>query len=674
MRDGARVSPSPLDPDALPCPWLSVGADGRVLQCNAALCELLRGTPAALEGRHIDSLLSGGGRLLYHGYFMPMLRMHGTARELALALRACDGGTVEVLAHARAHPAPPAAAEHIALVVLPVQERRRLEDELLRVKRAAELAPGMLFQYVREADGHGGFAYASEAARRLYGVVPAQLREDDTPWLERLHAEDRERVRRALHAAAESGQVWRERFRVAAPDGALRWHAVQATASAGGDGRVVWHGYVTDITEQHELEVAARKRETAERASRAKTEFLARASHELRTPLNAILGFAQLLELESGAMGGPQRRQLSLIGESGRELLRLVDDMLEIARIEADRAALTPVTLPLRPLLERALELARPMALEQGIALQLVECAPGLHVYADEARLLQVLGHLLSNAVQYNRPGGHVWVSAHANGAQQLCMDVKDDGVGLDVQQQAALFQPFNRLGAERGSVKGAGLGLTIVQRLLPLMDGAIAVRSTPGIGSTFTVRVPAVAAEAARAAAPWAAALAGATQAPDSGSATTGPRTATTALSGTPTPGAPDDAPPAAPAGAQRAVDVLYIEDNPVNALLMQTLFQMRPQWRLQVAMDGRGGVDEALRSPPRLLLVDMHLPDMSGIDVLAELRRHEALRGVPAIVVSAAAMSSDIEQAHAAGFAAYWTKPLDLPRMLAELDALLG
>jgi PAS domain S-box-containing protein len=668
------VSHPPLDPDALPCAWLSVGADGRVLQCNAMLCELLRGTPAALEGRHIDSLLSGGGRRLYYGYFMPMLRMHGTARELALALRACDGATVEVLAHARAHPAPPATPEHIDLVVLPVQERRRLEDELLRVQRAAELAPGMLFQYVRKADGSGAFAYASEAARRLYGVVPAQLREDDTPWLERLHAEDRERVRRALHAAAESGQIWRERFRVATPDGALRWHAVQATASAGGDGRVVWHGYVADITEQHELEVAARNRETAERASRAKTEFLARASHELRTPLNAILGFAQLLELESGAMGGPQRRQLSLIGESGRELLRLVDDMLEIARIEADRAALTPVTLPLRPLLERALELARPTALGQGIALQLVECAPGLHVYADEARLLQVLGHLLSNAVQYNHPGGHVWVSAHEDGTQHLCMDVKDDGVGLDAQQQAALFQPFNRLGAERGSVKGAGLGLTIVQRLLPLMDGAIAVRSTPGIGSTFTVRVPAVAAEAARAAAPWAAALARATQAPDSGSAATGSRTAATAPSGMPAPGAPDSAPPAAPAGTEHAVDVLYIEDNPVNALLMQTLFQMRPQWRLQVAMDGRGGVDEALRSPPRLLLVDMHLPDMSGIDVLAELRHHEALREVPAIVVSAAAMSSDIEQAHAAGFAAYWTKPLDLPRMLAELDALLG
>jgi CheY-like chemotaxis protein len=132
--------------------------------------------------------------------------------------------------------------------------------------------------------------------------------------------------------------------------------------------------------------------------------------------------------------------------------------------------------------------------------------------------------------------------------------------------------------------------------------------------------------------------------------------------------------APPAEASSVAHEVDVLYVEDNPVNALLMQTLFQMRPQWRLRVAMDGESGVAEALRSPPRLLLVDMHLPDISGIEVLARLRAHAALREVPAIVVSAAALSSDIERAQAAGFAAYWTKPLDLQRMLGELDGLLG
>ncbi|WP_157270624.1 ATP-binding protein, partial [Azohydromonas aeria] len=486
--------PGALDPDDLPCAWLSVAADGQVLGCNAALCALLGGARADFEGRHIDALLGGGGRLLYYGYLLPVLRMHGQAREMALALCLRDGQALEVLVHARAHPAPPQPAQRYDLVVLPVNERRRLEEELLRIRRAAEGAPGMLFQYVRGADGRGGFAYCSEVLRRLYGLVPAQLRDDDAPWLARIHAEDRERVRRVLHGVPEGDATWRDRFRVLAPDGALRWHAVQATPTPGSDGRVLWHGYVADVTEQHALELAARQRETAERASRAKSEFLARASHELRTPLNAILGFAQLLELESGALGGPQRRQLSLIGESGRELLRLVDDMLEIARIEADRAALHPVTLALRPLLERALALAQPAAQAGGITLQLAGCPEALHVLADEGRLLQVLAHLLSNAVHYNRPGGHAWLSARAEGADRLCIDVQDDGTGLDAQQQAALFQPFNRLGAERSGVKGAGLGLTIVQRLLPLMDGAIEVRSTPGIGSVFSVRLPAVA------------------------------------------------------------------------------------------------------------------------------------------------------------------------------------
>jgi PAS domain S-box-containing protein len=572
-----------------------------------------------------------------------------------------------VLVHAKAHPPPPQVAQRLDLVVLPVVERRRLEDELLRVKRAAELAPGMLFQYVREPDGRCAFAYVSEVVRRLYGLVPAQLRESDTPWLERIHPEDRERVSQLLHALPQDEQTLRQRFRVLLPDATLRWHALQATPLVGSGGRVLWHGYVSDVTEQHELEQAAQRRETAERASRAKSEFLARASHELRTPLNAILGFAQLLELEAGALGGPQRRQLSLIGESGRELLRLVDDMLEIARLEADRAMLDPQVLPLRPLLEIALDKVRPLARGGGIALQLVECPAGLRVYADEARLLQVLGHLLSNAIQYNRPGGHVWLSARAEQPGRLQVEVKDDGVGLDPQQLAALFQPFNRLGAERSGVKGAGLGLTIVQRLLPLMDGEISVRSAPGMGATFGVGMPAVRTELDKEApaAPPAPLPVGEAALP---ALSAGGDLLNVAQNGL------GKAPPPLPAGAGHRVDVLYIEDNPVNALLMQTLFQMRPQWRLRVAPDGTEGVAAALESPPRLLLVDMHLPDMTGIALLAELRRHEVLGGVPAIVVSAAAMSSDIEAAQAAGFAAYWTKPLDLQRMLGELDSLLG
>ncbi len=640
-----------IDPDALPCAWARVGADGRLQQANAPLRELLGAQAEDLVGRHIDTLLAGGGRLLYYGYFVPLLRLHGRARELALALRAQDGSTVEVLAYAHALPPPPEGARHIELVLLPMSERRRLEDELLRIRRAAERAPGMLFQYVRGAEGHGAFAYASDAMRRLYGLVPAQVHESDEAWLDRIHPEDRGRVRAVLQGLPAAEEPWRERYRVSHADGTVRWHALQAMPSIGSDGRVLWHGYVDDITEQLAMEQAAREKEAAESASQAKSDFLARASHELRTPLNAILGFAQLMELEGGSLDGEQKRQLSLIGASGRELLRLVDDMLDIARIEADRAALQPAMLPLAPLLESALQSVRPLSQAHGVALQLIDAPAALHVRADERRLLQVLGHLLSNAVLYNRPGGHAWLAARADGDARVLIEISDDGVGLNEQQQAALFQPFNRLGAERGAIKGLGLGLTLVQRLLPLMDGSIAVASTPGRGSVFTVGLPGRlldwSSDANAAAAP-------------AGMPLEVPASAAPGLAAVP--------------AAAHEVDVLYVEDNPVNALLMQTLFQMRPQWKLKVAVDGGSGIDEALRSPPRLLLLDMHLPDMTGIQVLARLRRHEALRAVPAIVVSAAAMSSDIEAAQAAGFAAYWTKPLDLPRMLAELDGLLG
>jgi CheY-like chemotaxis protein len=313
-------------------------------------------------------------------------------------------------------------------------------------------------------------------------------------------------------------------------------------------------------------------------------------------------------------------------------------------------AALQPAMLPLAPLLESALQSVRPLSQGHGVMLQLIDAPAALHVRADERRRLQVLGHLLSNAVLYNRPGGHAWLAARSDGDARVLIEISDDGVGLNEQQQAALFQPFNRLGAERGAVKGLGLGLMLVQRLLPLMDGSIAVASTPGRGSVFTVGLPGRLLD-------WSS---DADEATPSGMPPEMPASAAPGLAAVP--------------AAAHEVDVLYVEDNPVNALLMQTLFQMRPQWKLKVAVDGGSGIGEALRSPPRLLLVDMHLPDMTGIEVLATLRRHEALRTVPAIVVSAAAMSSDIEAAQAAGFAAYWTKPLDLPRMLAELDGLLG
>jgi CheY-like chemotaxis protein/anti-sigma regulatory factor (Ser/Thr protein kinase) len=262
-----------------------------------------------------------------------------------------------------------------------------------------------------------------------------------------------------------------------------------------------------------------------------------------------------------------------------------------------------------------------------------------LQVNADPLRLQQVLVNLLSNAVKYNRQGGTVQVMARVAGLQAE-VAVIDTGHGLSEAEQQQLFQPFRRLGARHSQTEGTGLGLVITRHLLALMDATIDVRSTPGEGSVFTCRLPL----APRHAAPL-----------------------------------PDSArhpvvQPAAPTGSVAAGRVLYVEDNPVNVILMEAICGMCPDLDLRVAIDGASALAAVADWTPDLLLLDVHLPDTDGVTLLGALREREALRGVPAIAVSAAARAEDIFAAKAAGFDGYWTKPLAIDATLAELERWLA
>ena len=385
--------------------------------------------------------------------------------------------------------------------------------------------------------------------------------------------------------------------------------------------------------EQLQQEIADRRRaeEKADHANRAKSDFLSRMSHELRTPLNGILGFAQLLEMES--LPADQEESVAQILKAGRHLLGLINEVLDISRIETGRLQLSLEPVPVGETLRGALDIVRPLAAQHGIALHAGAADERQHVLADRQRLQQVLLNLLSNAVKYNRTGGTVAVSCEEILGERLRILVRDTGHGISPDKLDRLFTPFDRLGAEGTGVEGTGLGLALSKHLVDVMGGTLDVTSQVGVGSTFAVELPLTAA----------------------------PVEALEPRGGAPT---VDPAPPDA-----RMV-VLYIEDNLSNLRLIEQVLGRRPRTTLLSAMQGRLGLDLAREHRPDLILLDLHLPDLPGQEVLRRLLDEPRTREIPVLILSADATPGHVERLLAAGARAYLTKPLDVRQLLALVD----
>jgi len=393
-------------------------------------------------------------------------------------------------------------------------------------------------------------------------------------------------------------------------------------------------GISDDITERKEAEEALRKaKQEAERANQAKSEFLSRMSHELRTPLNAVLGFAQLLEIE--ALTAEQRESVEHILKGGRHLLGLIDEVLDISRIESGRLSISLEPVLLNDVIREALDLIHPLAARWNVRLDgRPSESDDFYVLADRQRLKQVLLNFLSNAAKFNRPGGKVSVSVEDAPGDRLRVNVTDTGPGIPPEKMGRLFTPFDRLGAEERGVEGTGLGLALSKRLVEVMGGAVGVESAAGQGSTFWVELARVE-----------------------------------------SPAAGVDLPAAAPAQTHGTPGtVLCIEDNLPNLRLVERLLAHRPEVKLLSALQGGLGLELAREHRPGLILLDLQLPDIPGAEVLQRLQHDPRTRQIPVVIVSADATPGQIKRLRSAGAREFLTKPLDVKRFLQLLDEILN
>jgi len=369
------------------------------------------------------------------------------------------------------------------------------------------------------------------------------------------------------------------------------------------------------------------------KAGTAKNEFLSRMSHELRTPLAAILGFSELLATRD--LGEKPDEWARMIHVAGEHLLTLVDEIMDLSRIEAGTVGISTEAVSLGPLVEEAFQLMRPVAAGHDITLfepVFTEATGAAYVLADRQRLTQVVINLISNAIKYNRHRGTVTVEAEEDEGR-IHLSVADTGAGIDPDQLPRLFTPFDRLDAAASGIDGTGLGLALSRRLVEAMGGRIGVRSRRGIGTTFWVELeiarPAVV-DAADAAAEG---LLATRQYPTE-------------------------------------LRVLYVEDVVANVRLVEEIFARRPSIRLIPAMQGQLGIELARDHRPHLIFLDLHLQDMTGADVLAALRRDAATRSIPVVILTADATRRELEKLQRLGARSYESKPIGMRRLLEIVD----
>ncbi len=566
-----------------------------------------------------------------------------------------DGRTCWLASRGRGEAGADGNVARVVGVNWDITERVQMEQSALTAERTArDLLDRMLL--ATSATGLGVWEHVVANGEniwdpqmyQLFGRQPADGAPRDV-WRQAVHPDDLPAVDAAVNESIRSGRRFEAEFRVLLPDGGLRWIAGRGLLRDGASGRSLL-GVNWDITERRLAEAALRAKDSAERASAAKSEFLSRMSHELRTPLNAILGFTQLLQLDGRQpLNSEQVERVDHIRQAGWHLLDLINEVLDLSRIEAGAARIDIHPVVVREVLDECLTLIAADASLRRVQIGVhVQGTAAPWVLADRTRLKQVVLNLLSNAVKYNRERGHVDIEVSSPQVGWCTIAVRDTGHGISVTKMDKLFQPFNRLGLESAKIEGTGIGLTIALKLAEQMGGRLEASSEPGVGSEFRLTLR----------------------------STTG--SGLNSSSSTPAAASPIQTLASSAAGDVQirndvAGSLLYVEDNLPNVELVQQFLLYRPGVSLFHAPDGASALLMAPACQPDLMLLDMRLPDTHGLDLLRELRRQPGLAHVRCVALSANASPRDMAQAREVGVGEYLTKPLDISTFLRCIDAML-
>jgi PAS domain S-box-containing protein len=611
---------------------------GAIVGWNAG-AERIYGYPSgAVIGRSIGLLVPPGMRDVMPGVLQRMQQGQGLERyDTIHATR--DGVRIDVSITVSPVRDPSGKVIGAATIAHNLTQHREVERALQEIEHKYRT----IFENAREgifyATSEGETVAANPALVRLLGYDSAEDLMSDPNHLLRSWTADQHHE---LWSRVEGeGGVHDLEMEGCRKDGSKIWvSATMVEMRDASGGPITYQGTLLDITRQKGSEASLR-RETheADRANRAKTEFLSRLSHELRTPLTSILGFAQLLQM--GRLNPAQQTEsVDNILKAGRHLLRLIDESVDIAGIEGGRMAFSLEPVRIGDVMKDALDLIGPAAQQRGIEIRLFPAHADCYLTADRQRLVQVFLNLLSNAVKYNCEHGSITLSCgESRDKGKLTVLVADTGPGIAPELRERIFTPFERLGAEGSGVEGTGLGLALSLQLVQAMGGTIDLESEVGAGSTFSVTLPIVDGPAVQL----------------GGINSCGP--------------APDDAGPTYP-----PCTVLYIEDNLANLEVMELVLAYRPGVKLISAMQGRLGFELAKEHHPDLVLLDMRLADIPGRQVLGRLQSDPATVDIPVVILSAEALPGDIDSLLTAGARAYLTKPFQMDVILELMEELLG